>query len=131
MARINNPSRRSELSKKFFGEGLTFDDVLLMPSYSQVLPRQVNIQTKLTRDISLEGMGLIQSVSIAGGEHLLISLPGPRKPLVVKGVVRHSRELADGVWCIGILFVAIESPDPKASAGDSTEVQRIAAKILD
>jgi len=95
---------------------------------SQATGRSYNA---LTRDISLEGMGLIQSVSIAGGEHLLISLPGPRKPLVVKGVVRHSRELADGVWCIGILFVAIESPDPKASADDSTEVQRIAAKILD
>jgi IMP dehydrogenase len=53
MARINNPTRKSDLSKKFFGEGLTFDDVLLMPSYSQVLPRQVNIQTRLTREISL------------------------------------------------------------------------------
>lgn len=41
------------ISKKFFGEGLTFDDVLLMPGYSQVLPRDVNIQTKLTKDIQL------------------------------------------------------------------------------
>ena len=41
------------LSKKFFGEGLTFDDVLLMPGYSQVLPRDVSIQSRLTRDITL------------------------------------------------------------------------------
>lgn len=34
-------------------EGLTFDDVLLVPAYSQVLPRDVDIRTKLTRDISL------------------------------------------------------------------------------
>lgn len=40
-------------SGKFFGEGLTFDDVLLMPGYSQVLPRDVNIQSRLTRDIVL------------------------------------------------------------------------------
>jgi IMP dehydrogenase len=53
MATINNPSRKADLSRKFFGEGLTFDDVLLMPSYSQVLPREVNIQTRLTREISL------------------------------------------------------------------------------
>jgi len=52
MATINNP-RKSNLSKKFFGEGLTFDDVLLLPAYSQVLPREVNIQTKLTKAISL------------------------------------------------------------------------------
>lgn len=38
---------------KFFGEGLTFDDVLLMPGYSQVLPRDVSIQSKLTKDIIL------------------------------------------------------------------------------
>src|SRR5688500_19577264 len=34
-------------------EGLTFDDVLLSPAYSEVLPRDVDIRTKLTRDISL------------------------------------------------------------------------------
>ena len=30
-------------------EALTFDDVLLVPRYSAVLPSQVNIQTKLTK----------------------------------------------------------------------------------
>jgi IMP dehydrogenase len=34
-------------------EALTFDDVLLVPSYSQVLPREVSIKTKLTRDIAI------------------------------------------------------------------------------
>lgn len=38
---------------KFYGEGLTFDDVLLVPAYSEVLPREVNISTNLTRDIKL------------------------------------------------------------------------------
>ncbi len=38
---------------KFFGEGLTFDDVLLVPGYSQVLPRDVDIRGKLTKDITL------------------------------------------------------------------------------
>ena len=34
-------------------EGLTFDDVLLIPSKSSVLPREVDLTTKLTREISL------------------------------------------------------------------------------
>jgi IMP dehydrogenase len=41
-------------SPKVLGEGLTFDDVLLVPGYSQVLPRDVNIHSKLTRDITLK-----------------------------------------------------------------------------
>ena len=40
-------------SPKFFGEGLTFDDVLLMPNFSQVLPRDVEIKTRLTKNITL------------------------------------------------------------------------------
>ncbi|MEO6252249.1 MAG: IMP dehydrogenase [Ferruginibacter sp.] len=40
-------------TKKFYGEGLTFDDVLLMPAYSQILPREVNISTQLTKSITL------------------------------------------------------------------------------
>lgn len=39
-------------TKKFI-EGLTFDDVLLVPAYSEILPRDVNIQTRLTKDITL------------------------------------------------------------------------------
>lgn len=38
---------------KFYGEGLTFDDVLLTPAYSEVLPREVNITTNITKDITL------------------------------------------------------------------------------
>lgn len=38
---------------KFVGEGLTYDDVLLVPNYSEVLPREVNIQTKFTRNITI------------------------------------------------------------------------------
>jgi IMP dehydrogenase len=41
------------LFEKYLIEGLTFDDVLLMPAYSQVLPRDVNIQTQLTKTIQL------------------------------------------------------------------------------
>lgn len=38
---------------KILGEGLTYDDVLLVPAYSEVLPRDVSISTKFTRNIQL------------------------------------------------------------------------------
>ncbi|MCA0153292.1 IMP dehydrogenase [Winogradskyella vincentii] len=38
---------------KILGEGLTYDDVLLVPAFSQVLPREVNIQSKFTRNITI------------------------------------------------------------------------------
>lgn len=38
---------------KILGEGLTYDDVLLVPAFSEVLPREVNIQTKFTRNITI------------------------------------------------------------------------------
>ncbi len=39
--------------EKFTGEGLTYDDVLLVPAYSEVLPRNVNIHTMFSRNIPL------------------------------------------------------------------------------
>ncbi len=38
---------------KFVSEGLTYDDVLLIPAYSEVLPREVNTSTYLTKKIKL------------------------------------------------------------------------------
>jgi IMP dehydrogenase len=40
-------------SDKVLGEYLTYDDVLLVPAFSEVLPRDVRIQSKFTRSISL------------------------------------------------------------------------------
>jgi len=41
------------LNDRFLGEGLTFDDVLLVPAKSEVLPGQVNTGTRLTQKINL------------------------------------------------------------------------------
>ena len=38
---------------KILGEGLTYDDVLLVPAYSEVLPREVSIKTKFSKIITL------------------------------------------------------------------------------
>jgi IMP dehydrogenase len=42
-----------DYSNKLIGEGLTYDDVLLVPAYSQVLPREADISAQLTRNIRL------------------------------------------------------------------------------
>lgn len=41
------------LDSKFVGEGLTFDDVLLIPAYSEVTPNEINLSTRLAGDIWL------------------------------------------------------------------------------
>lgn len=51
MATRKSPNK--SISSKFFGEGLTFDDVLLLPAYGKIHPREVSIQTRLTKSISL------------------------------------------------------------------------------
>ena len=38
---------------KIIGEGITFDDVLLVPAYSQVIPNQINLETHLTKKVKL------------------------------------------------------------------------------
>src|SRR5213080_443611 len=45
--------RLLELERKFAKEGLTFDDVLLVPAESRVLPNDVSTRTRLTRRIEL------------------------------------------------------------------------------
>mgnify|MGYP000314662201 CR=1 FL=1 len=41
-------------SNKVIGLGLTYDDVLLVPNYSEILPRDVNLSSRVTRNIELK-----------------------------------------------------------------------------
>ena len=49
----NNKFTPSSKSSKIITEGLTFDDVLLVPAYSQLLPKDVDITSTLTHKIKL------------------------------------------------------------------------------
>jgi len=53
MATRISPSRTNPISSRIQGEGLTYDDVLLVPAFSEVLPRDVDIRTHLTKNIVL------------------------------------------------------------------------------
>ena len=67
-------SGKNPQSNKFFGEGLTFDDVLLVPAYSQVLPREVDIRIKLTKEISLNIPMLSAAMDTVTEANLAIAL---------------------------------------------------------
>ncbi|HET9278874.1 MAG TPA: IMP dehydrogenase, partial [Flavitalea sp.] len=71
---INAPQAKIPQSTKFFGEGLTFDDVLLVPAYSQVLPRDVDIKTRLTKEISLNVPMLSAAMDTVTEANLAIAL---------------------------------------------------------
>ena len=47
------PNAMSFIKERVVTEGLTFDDVLLVPDYSEVLPRDVDISTMFSRNISI------------------------------------------------------------------------------
>ena len=59
---------------KFVGEGLTYDDVLLVPAYSEVLPRDVDIRSKFTRNIVLNVPIVSAAMDTVTGAELAISI---------------------------------------------------------
>jgi IMP dehydrogenase len=61
-------------SNKFLGEGLTFDDVLLVPAYSEVLPREVSTRAKLTRNITLNIPILSAAMDTVTDDRLAIAM---------------------------------------------------------
>jgi IMP dehydrogenase len=54
VGKLELEAARTSLPEKFAKEGLTFDDVLLVPAESSVLPNDVSTATRLTRTIALE-----------------------------------------------------------------------------
>ncbi|MGZ5302746.1 MAG: IMP dehydrogenase [Bacteroidia bacterium] len=59
---------------KFLGEGLTYDDVLVVPAYSQVLPYQTNLQTFLTRNIRINVPIISAAMDTVTGSELAIAI---------------------------------------------------------
>ncbi len=53
MERILEIEKNKTETNQFDFQGITFDDVLLVPAYSEVLPRDVDLSTRLTRNIRL------------------------------------------------------------------------------
>jgi IMP dehydrogenase len=71
---ISTPRKKSPRQDKFFGEGLTFDDVLLVPAFSQILPREVEVRSQLTRNITLNIPMLSSAMDTVTEARLAIAL---------------------------------------------------------
>lgn len=74
MATRNTATRKSPATTRQFTEGLTFDDVLLVPAYSAVLPREVDIRSHLTKDIVLNIPMLSAAMDTVTEANLAIAL---------------------------------------------------------
>ena len=61
-------------TSKFIYEALTYDDVLLLPGYSEVLPRDTDTSTKLTRNISLNIPLISAAMDTVTEHHLAIAI---------------------------------------------------------
>lgn len=59
---------------KFVGEGLTYDDVLLVPAYSEVLPREVQIKSRFSRNIMLNVPIVSAAMDTVTGAELAIAI---------------------------------------------------------
>jgi len=67
-------TRNSTNNSRIFGKGLTFDDVLLMPAYSEILPSEVNIHAQLTKNIQLHVPILSSAMDTVTEANLAIAL---------------------------------------------------------
>jgi IMP dehydrogenase len=112
---------------RFGGEGLTFDDVLLVPSYSEVLPRDCDVVTRLTRDIKLNIPIISAAMDTVTESALAIALA--REGGI--GIIHKNMSIekqADQVDKVkrseaGMIVDPISLP-PGASVGDALEVMR-------
>ncbi|MCK5825115.1 MAG: IMP dehydrogenase [Ichthyobacteriaceae bacterium] len=60
--------------QKIVGEGLTYDDVLLVPAYSQVLPREVSIKTKFSKNITLNAPVISAAMDTVSESEMAIAM---------------------------------------------------------
>ena len=71
---LSLPMATRNSTSRIFGQGLTFDDVLLMPAYSEVLPSEVNIHAQLTKHIKLHVPVLSAAMDTVTEAQLAIAL---------------------------------------------------------
>lgn len=64
----------TDLTSKFTGEGLTYDDVLLVPAYSEVLPRDARLSSPFSRNIMLKTPVVSAAMDTVTGSRMAIAM---------------------------------------------------------
>lgn len=72
--KVAEPRSANGENGKIIGEGLTYDDVLLVPAYSEVLPREVDIRSWFTRNIRLNIPVVSAAMDTVTGAELAIAI---------------------------------------------------------
>lgn len=109
------------------GEALTFDDVLLLPGYSEVLPSQVNLETRLTRRIGLRIPLLAAAMDTVTESKTAITLAQEgglgviHKNLTPKDQAFEVEKVKKSEWGMILDPITIE---PQAKIGQALELMR-------
>ncbi len=68
------PANGAAPTEKITGEGLTYDDVLLIPAYSEVLPREVDVRSRFSRNIEINLPIISAAMDTVTGAELAIAI---------------------------------------------------------
>lgn len=74
--RLKNATMSTISESRFLPEGLTYDDVLLVPSYSEVMPREVDITSQFTKNIRLNTPIVSAAMDTVTESSLAIAIAG-------------------------------------------------------
>jgi IMP dehydrogenase len=126
-ANSSPPGVRSMMFNKNLTEALTFDDVLLVPAYSEVVPAQVSTQTQLTRAITLNTPLLSSAMDTVTESRMAIAMAQAGGI----GIVHRNLSIADQAGEIDKvkrsesgMIVDPVTIEPDQMIGDALEVMR-------
>ncbi len=112
---------------RLIGEALTFDDVLLLPGHSTVMPRDVDLATRLTREIALNSPLLSAAMDTVTEARLAIAMAQEggigivHKNMSIEGQAEQVRQVKK--FEAGVISDPI-TVDPRMSIGEVMELTR-------
>lgn len=112
---------------RLIGEALTFDDVLLLPGHSTVMPRDVDLATRLTREIALNSPLMSAAMDTVTEARLAIAMAQEggigivHKNMSIEGQAEQVRQVKK--FEAGVISDPI-TVDPRMSIGEVMELTR-------
>ncbi|HSA05211.1 MAG TPA: IMP dehydrogenase, partial [Tenuifilaceae bacterium] len=114
-------------SNKVMADGLTFDDVLLVPAYSEVLPRNVDLTTRFSRNIEIKAPIVSAAMDTVTESALAIAIAREggigviHKNMSIEAQARQVREVKRAEN--GMIYEPV-TINPDATVGDALALMR-------